>query len=304
MIIAQLHSGLGNQLFQYAAARVVSQKLNTPLKLDITSFTSDSLYQYELAPFNIDATFATEQEVNAAVNLPVKMLPRLLLRLQNRLLPPNRRRTIVRETEYHFTNELAQATQNCYLAGLWQSEKYFMERSDLMRTEFSLKSEIRDDRPDLVHEVLTTEAVSLVVRRGDYLRHPDLNLYGEDLSYHYNALELINSRVTNPHYFIFSDDIDWVKANLKITKPHTFVSEPYPGEVYKINPRRHLDLMLMSRCRHHIITNSTFAWWGAWLNPAPDKIVVAPKRWFKEGNRIYNKVADTRDVIPEKWIQL
>jgi hypothetical protein len=305
MIITELQAGLGNQMFHYAAGRVVAEELNIPLKLDISSFQQSSIYQYELTPFNIIADFATEKEIDEAVNLPTDFWSRTQLRITEKLKPAHKRRSIIRETDYHFTNQLAQATQNCYITGHWQSEKYFKKYDKLIRQEFSLKNNLTDDRTSLLQEINNTCAVSLVVRRGDYLKYDYLNLYGNDMTFYYNAMEIINSKVSNPHYFVFSDDIEWVKSNLILTMPHTFVSEPYPGDAYKVNPRRHLDLILMSRCKHHIITNSTFAWWGAWLNPNENKVVVAPKQWFKADFSFDGiKPANTQDVIPENWIKI
>jgi hypothetical protein len=305
MIVAEIFAGLGNQLFQYAAARAVAERLRVPLKLNVQPLAGSTTCTYDLDKFNITAALASPAEVEAAVSLPAPGLRQNLHRVANRLRPPARRRSIVREVNFHFEDELRTATKNCYLFGHWQSEKYFKGIEPIIRAEFTLAPGVTEDRPNLVAQIGREESVSLIIRRGDFLQYDHLNLYGDNLGYYYQAIECIRRRTRNPHFFIFSDDIAWVKEHLRLEVPHTFVSEPYPGERYKINARRHQDLLLISRCRHHIITNSTFAWWGAWLGTDPAKVVVAPRRWFKEGTRWYNgTVADTKDVLPESWIKL
>jgi len=305
MIIVELFAGLGNQLFQYSAGFALSQKLNVPLKLNIQNFNKSDIYKFDLEPFNISATIATDQEISRAVDFPSDIISKSILKISEKLKPKILKRSIIREKTFHYDNVFNQATKNCYLFGHWQSEKYFNENSDLLKYEFSLKDDYKDLRHDLLNKICATISISLIIRRGDYLKYPELNLYGEDLTYYYNAMDYINSKIESPHYFIFSDDIDWVKLNLKLNKPHTFVSETYPGEEYKINTQRHQDLILISYCKHHIITNSTFAWWGAWLSKYSNKIVIAPKNWFAKSKIWYDgNIANTDDIIPKSWITL
>lgn len=305
MIVAEIFAGLGNQLFQYAAARALAERLQVPLRLNVQPLAGSTTCTYDLDKFSITAALASPAEVEAAVSLPPPGFRQNLRRVANRLKPPAWRRSIVREVNFHFEDELRAATKNCYLFGHWQSEKYFKCFEHIIRREFTLAPGVTEDRPHLVAQIGREESVSLIIRRGDFLQYDHLNLYGDNLGYYYKAIERIKSHTRNPHFFLFSDDIAWVKAHLRLEVPHTFVSEPYPGEQYKINARRHQDLLLISRCKHHIITNSTFAWWGAWLGEDKEKIVVAPQRWFKEGTRWYNgTVADTKDVLPESWIKI
>ncbi len=305
MIVAEIFAGLGNQMFQYAAARALAERLHVPLKLNIQSFDGSTTCTYDLDKFNITAKIATGSEIASAVSLPSSSLKRNWLRITNRLKLSALRRSIVREENFHFEEEFRTATRNCYLFGHWQSEKYFKSFENVIRAEFTLRAGVVEDRPHLVEEIQSRESVSLIIRRGDFLQYDHLNLYGDNLAYYHRAIELLQSRMHNPHFFIFSDDIDWVKQQLKLKTAHTFVSEPYPGQQYKINGRRHQDLILISKCKHHVITNSTFAWWGAWLCADRNKTVIAPKQWFKEGFLWYNgKVADSRDVLPENWIKI
>jgi Glycosyl transferase family 11 len=132
----------------------------------------------------------------------------------------------------------------------------------------------------------------LHIRRGDYVQNPKASaVHGTStLDYYSEAIQLMIGEVGMPHVFIFSDDIDWVKGNLIIPSPHTFVCQNIGADSYR-------DMQLMSLCKHNIIANSSFSWWGAWLNPNPEKIVIAPKQWFVNAN-------NTVDLLPSTWITL
>lgn len=303
MIIAEIFAGLGNQMFQYAAARALAERLQTPLKLNISGYEKNILYPFDLNKFNITATAASKKEIGQAVSLPDNPLIRNWLLLSEKFKAESFKRAIVREKHFHFTNELANATRNTYVFGHWQSEKYFKEYENIIRKEFTLREDI-EDRIELIQQIQQSNSVSLTIRRGDYLQHPDLNLYGDKLTYHYQAVNFITEKITQPHFFVFSDDIEWVKNNLQIAHRTTYVSEIHPGEAYKLNPKRHQDLLLMSTCKHHIITNSTFAWWGAWLSIYPSKIVIAPSQWFGDSFILFGEHPNTKDILPDTWIRL
>jgi hypothetical protein len=131
------------------------------------------------------------------------------------------------------------------------------------------------------------------VRMTDYLTDPvTQKKHGTcDSEYYKRALEYITEKVSNPHFYVFSDDMQWTKQNLDIPQPVCYVDQNSPN-------MGHVDMYLMSLCRHHIIANSTFSWWGAWLNKNPDKIVIAPKKWFAAAE--YN----SDDLIPSSWIRI
>jgi hypothetical protein len=139
---------------------------------------------------------------------------------------------------------------------------------------------------------LACESVSLHIRRGDFVSNRKTNeIHGVlPLEYYYEAIRLITNQVRNPEFFIFSDDIPWVRENLLVPKKVNFVEHPTSNRDYE-------DLILMSNCKHHIIANSSFSWWGAWLSQNPVKRVIAPREW-------YRIVIDTRDLLPEEWIKL
>jgi hypothetical protein len=200
---------------------------------------------------------------------------------------------IVRERFFHFDKEILGLQGDAYLEGYWQSERYFSDIQEVIRSEFAFLSEPDAENERIGKEIQDTNAVSIHVRRGDYVSNPETNrVHGVcSLDYYIQAVRQIVERVKEPHFFVFSDDPPWVKANLFLDHRVTYVTHNFGDKSYE-------DLRLMSSCRHHIIANSSFSWWGAWLNPRPDKIVVAPERWFNNSN------ADTRDLFPAGWVRM
>jgi hypothetical protein len=179
------------------------------------------------------------------------------------------------------------------LDGYWQSERYFADVSDRLRSEFTFKASAAGRNAEIAGEIAAVNAVSLHVRRGDYATNPAMTaMHGIcPIDYYDRAVEFVIERVADPVFFLFSDDPDWVREHLKIDWAVVVVE-------HNDSDTGHEDLRLMGLCRHHVIANSTFSWWGAWLNPSPEKIVVAPKRWFAEDS------IDTSDLLPADWVTL
>lgn len=292
MIIVKLQGGLGNQMFQYALGRHLSIKNNTDLKLDIsaleTNNSSVTKRRYGLSVFNIEASLATKNEV--------AWFKKYLFRKGKFWFWYNR--TIANRSRYaweeHFNFEqwILDLKDPVYLDGFWNTEKYFKDIEDVIRKDFILKEPLTDISKESLSLILKTESVSLHVRRGDYATDPKTNSWLGvcSLEYYDKAIKRIGADIKNPHFFIFSDDPAWVKEN---------ITPPFPTIYVSGNPEKpEEDIVLMSKCRHNIIANSSFSWWGAWLNANPQKIVIAPKQWFK------TKKMDTRDIIPETWIKI
>ncbi len=171
------------------------------------------------------------------------------------------------------------------LSGYWQSENYFADQADLIRQELQPKVAVTGCEP-----MERRESVSLHVRRGDYVQHKTrAPVHGVNLDHYYKrAVDLMQERLANPHFFVFSDEPEWVRENLSLDAPMTVMEAGAPHE----------DLIRMSSCRHHIMANSSFSWWGAWLNPGSEKTVTAPDQWFNVPGH------DTSDLLPEGWIKL
>ncbi len=289
MIIVKLIGGLGNQLFQYAAARRISYLNRIPLKLDISEFIRYKLHKYSLMHFNIIEEMATPAEIQAFK--PQSFFPRLAFRYLSSFNMLSR--SYVMERHFHFDPALLKINHGVYLDGYWQSEKYFLDIEEVIRKELSVKTPPDAGNEQMMERIRNEAAVSLHIRRADYVtNNHTLAVHGCcSLDYYHHAVTLMAEKVESPHFFIFSDDPAWAKSNLQLPFQVTFVTHNGPDKNYE-------DLRLMSLCRHNILANSTFSWWGAWLNAHPDKMVIAPKKWFN------TEAINPKDLLPEDWIKI
>ncbi|MEW5961408.1 MAG: alpha-1,2-fucosyltransferase, partial [Chloroflexota bacterium] len=288
-----LVGGLGNQLFQYAAGRRLSVLHQTPLKFDIFAFKYYEGREYNLKPFCIQEAFATPDEVAKITGTDKKGLARFLFRVGKRLKPYYRRPVFSEPHIRPYDPNILKTLREIYLDGYWQTEKYFIDIQDVIRRELTVKIEPDPQSREIAEEIIRTNAVSIHVRRGDYVSSSQINkVHGFlGLDYYRQCVRLIIEKVTNPHFFIFSDDPAWVVENLRLDYPTTYVTHNDASRNYE-------DLRLMSLCKHNIIANSSFSWWGAWLSSNPPKIVLAPQRWFGDTS------IDTRDLLPASWIRV
>jgi hypothetical protein len=267
-------------MFQYAAGRRLALHLETTLVLDLSHYD-----KYRDRSFELDC-FKLAKDVS--VGSPPKTSKRIV---QNGFsdddfvgLAEGGRNT------GRFEPRILRAPNNSYLVGLWQSDKYFKDYAQQIRQDLVLKENASAKNAELLNKIAAQNAVSLHVRRGDYATYPHLQTLGPlGPDYYKKALELIKSRVKKPVFYIFSDDPDWCKQNLNLGRDFVFVDH---------NSKGFEDLRLMSSCKHHIIANSSFSWWGAWLNPNTDKIVVAPSPWFIDPG------FDTSDFVPADWLRV
>ncbi len=295
MFVVRLIGGLGNQMFQYAFARALARRRGLPVKLDASwyaksDFGSDAPRQFMLEKFNIAGELATAEELRDA-----RRPSRLAVLAQKAL------RKLI-GANYGYDPRAFYARDGSYLEGFWQSERYFADMADEIRREFSLKAPLSQAAAAILKQIESADAahvqgteaeasVSIHVRRGDFVTNKAVrSAFGTvDLAYYRAASRIVTRRVAAPRCFVFSDDIAWAKENLKYGGPAVYVSRPGISDVE--------ELILMSRCRHHILANSSFSWWGAWLDPRPDKIVVAPRRWFRDWR------FRTSGIVPEGWVR-
>ena len=292
MIISNLIGGLGNQMFQYAAGRALSLERGTPLRLDISHFANYELHQgFELnRVFSCTADIANEKDVRTTLGWQsISGVRRVVSRSSMSVL---RHKAFVIEPHFHYWPEIKNVPSDCYLMGYWQSEQYFLAAASQIRAEFSFRQPLSPRNIELAGQMDQTNAISLHVRRGDYVDNSkNLKTYELcSLDYYSASIRHIAERVENPNFFIFSDDIDWAKKNLIIDFSHQYISHNQGAESYN-------DMRLMSCCKHHIIANSSFSWWGAWLNASADKLVIAPKIWFRNQTNV-------TDLLPTEWIKL
>lgn len=284
-IIVKLQGGLGNQLFQYAAGRAFSIYKNTNLKLDLDFFAfpkQNTPRTYALNAFSIQASIATAKDIE-------QIKPNILNRSIQYLLPYYRRTFLNEQCEFCYDPNILKCRGNVYLSGYFQSEKYFKHIEETIKADFTLKDAPNSANSFLLQKIKASNSVAIHIRHGDYVSNNIINSYHGvcNLEYYEKAVNHIATE-TNLNYFIFSDDPNWCKLNLGFLNNQTII------DCNQLMP--HEDLRLMSHCKHFIIANSTFSWWGAWLSLNPTKIVIAPKRWLNVNTQ------DLRDLFPSNWI--
>jgi hypothetical protein len=290
MIVVHLMGGLGNQMFQYAMGRRLALHHQTELFLDCTFLEMENPHhikrEYELEAFRIQAQIATEKELkrfrqsNKVVSKVQQCFPGLF---------PFK---LIHEKSHAFNESILTAPDNSWLNGFWQTEKYFIEIEDRIRSDFEFKSPLQGLNKTLAEKISASESVSIHVRRGDYITPNALTFHGIcTTDYYYQAIETLSKKTTIQELFLFSDDTVWVKQNMRFNLPVTYIDHNTGKNSFE-------DMRLMSLCKHNIIANSSFSWWGAWLNAYTTKTVIAPQTW------ILDKQVNTTDVIPENWLQL
>ena len=286
MIVSHIFGGLGNQLFQFAFGRALAARLGVEFRFDYRSHRIPELSHFCLHHFSIDAQQAERR------GLPAIRHDGLLPYLRDRLR--GSRFTLYEEKGIGFDPETLSLGDNTYLKGYWQSERYFRDQADLVRRHLQVVTPPGPETRRVMSEQDACLPVSLHVRRGDYVSNAKFNAtYGTCSPEYYRAaaLHLAEKSAREPVFFAFSDEPGWVRENLDLPFEIRVVGHNAPEAAYD-------DIRLMSRCRHHIVANSSFSWWGAWLNPDPGKIVVAPKRWFADARM------QDHDLIPPEWVTL
>jgi hypothetical protein len=292
MIISNLVGGLGNQMFQYACARSLSLELDLPLKFSIDTFFAYNAHNgFELARvFSLELEIASDEDLRDLIGWG-RSLPLARRALVKRPLSWLAGSRFLGEPHFKYWPTLrARAHQGGYLQGYWQSERYFKCNAAQIRADFTFRDELRGANLHIAHSIGQHTAISVHVRRGDYVSDSKTFATHGTCSplYYHKAIDTLLQVCPGAKLVAFSDDPYWVSQVLRPRYPGMILVDHNKGtESYN-------DMRLMSMCRHHVIANSSFSWWGAWLNPNPDKIVIAPARWFADGR-------DSDDVIPEGW---
>jgi len=280
-------------MFQYAAGRALSLSTHQIQNLDLNDFTGYQLHNgFELERvFNIDKVVkSTSSNIQELLSWRANSFAKKILRRSH--FAKLRGQSFIVEPYFNYWPNFFELKQDCYLYGYWQSERYFKDFANIIRQDFAFKIPLDERNKQIALDIANTQSVSLHVRRGDYVNDPKnsniINICS--LEYYREAIEYIVNRIEKPVFYIFSDDMAWVKAHLSTDFPCIYVDYNSGLESYR-------DMQLMSLCKHHIIANSSFSWWGAWLNPNPEKMVIAPRKWFVNNNNV-------DDLIPQDWITL
>lgn len=298
MVTVFLRGGLGNQMFQYALGLHLAKKNSTMLTLD-TVYLRDrfprrnfSYRTYDLDVFTIMPRLTALSKAADALPIPGFWLGLDLGGIKIRELAGVQK--MIKEKSDRFDPTVLDERGNIFLFGRWQSEKYFTEIAEEICNTFQFRHPLEGEAVVLGQRIVACNAVSLHVRRGDFAAFKNVaQMMGDtNLSYYQKAAAYMADRVKDPEFFIFSDDIAWCKENIKLAYPVTYMPPSAAG------PKAAFDLELMSLCKHNIIANSTFSWWGAWLNNNPGAIVIAPKQWYGDGR------GGAEDMVPERWVRI
>lgn len=267
MIVVKLMGGLGNQLFQYAFGYALSKAHNKNLKFDNSSFKADAQREYELTKLNLEVSLVSAEEISSIPSCKVYT-----------------------EKNFSYNTETFLIDKYQYFKGYWQTEKYFWECRKEIAKQILSAQDLSSKSKKYARKINNTESISLHIRRGDYVTNKKTNSFHGTCSmdYYLKAIEIIKNQTTTQHFYIFSDDLLWAKENMNFIKTATFVELDNDAS-------DHEEILLMSMCEHNIIANSSFSWWGAWLNQNDSKIVIAPKKWF------LNTSLNTVDLIPTEW---
>lgn len=287
-VIVRIEGGLGNQLFQYAAARSLADRLDCELALDLRSLVDNGDRPFQLDLYRIRARVATPQQLANLPDWRSSRWGRLRSSLSQRM-PAILSYPVFWPRSFAYDPRFERISRPVYQVGYWQSEKYFDWNRARLLQDIQLVNPILATTPWL-EQILNTRSVALHIRRGDYVSNAAAAQFHGlcDMVYYHTAVQALKQQFPDIHVFVFSDEPDWARANLRLDVP-TFYVDANPGQV---------DLELMRQCRHHVVANSSFSWWAAWLCESVGQVVHAPRRWFAD------PTTDTSDVVPENWIQL
>tara|TARA_Y100000034_G_scaffold20722_2_gene23731 strand:- start:3825 stop:4736 length:912 start_codon:yes stop_codon:yes gene_type:complete len=301
MVIVRLKGGVGNQMFLYAIGRHLSIRNKTPLKLDLTYLKLNKQRNYELKYFNINAKVIP---LLFGSTIPSRIFFKTF-KILSKIL--KKRSLYPRQKNYYFDKEILDM-KVFILDDYWTSENYFKDISETIKKEFTLKDNLNKENEFMLKKIIGSNSICIHLRRGDVTPGSKrAKKVGKafSLDYYKNSIKLIEKKVKNPYFFVFSDGIEWAKKNFKINSPTVYVDINGPDEGSK-------DLNLMKHCKHFIIA-STFSWWAAWLSENKDKIILASKVWFNplEKNEIpkntkkkWPYIRDEGDIIPKRWIRV
>lgn len=297
IIIVRLLGGLGNQMFQYALGRKLSILHKRVLKLDASIYNSENqsksfaVRNFNLDVFNIKKNFANETDIKPFEKyLGQNFFSRLLRRfssgkkyyLNSYIYEP-------RGKNFIFDPHLLKVKLKpiVYIDGFWQTEKYFSDIESVIRKDFTFKDSPNAQNQALLEKILNEQSVGIHIRHGDNATKMAAGHGVLPLEYYYQALKSLKQQADINNLYIFSDDPEWAKQNLHFNEPAIFVANN--------QNEPHEDMRLMAACKHHIIGNSTFSWWAAWLGKKPGQFVFAPSRYHMNDN------ISTTDLYPKAW---
>ncbi|MBN2091921.1 alpha-1,2-fucosyltransferase [candidate division KSB1 bacterium] len=278
---------------QFALGRCLSLKNNCELKLDLSWFDamkSDCTYRtFKLNRFKLNMQTASQEEINDIKGQKNRFDK--LKRVKAKYLRFKNQTYVIEKKNNKFDSSILKLHPPVYLEGYWHTHRYFIEAYNCLKKDFTLKDILVAPSSRTLDKIRSVNSVSVHIRRGDYISNPsNLKRYGTvTLEYYQKCLEYISNQINDPHFFVFTDDFDWAKQYIKTDFPISWMDQKTPEKDC-------VDLWLMTNCMHHVIANSTYSWWGAWLASNPDKIVINPVKW-NNTEKQYN-----RDRSPDHWL--
>jgi hypothetical protein len=288
MIIVNLTGRLGNQLFQYSCARALQEIYSEEIQLNITELNTFTNFEFELGDYilneNVSVIGNKPLPWYADLRSPVvrvlkKFIPNLYFKIMSSLGI-----FVWQSSEY---KELPiVGTENKIINGWWQSDKYFNNVRSILVNEIVPKNELLKHNYSLYEKIQNSESVCITIRRGNYVDNPSFKKkhFVCDNDYFQKAIDKMQILVPNCVFFVFSDDIEWVKSNMNLPENSHFEIGDDP--VWE-------KLRIMSACKHFIISNSTFSWWAQYLSINENKVVIAPSKWYADGRKA--------DLHEESW---
>lgn len=289
MVIVKIYGGLGNQMFQYAFYKSLCSYYSE-VYTDTYSFKPSWVFdEVKLSQVFENVLIDDRQNLKS-----IKLIPKnnLITRVM-KFLHLNKKIHFY-EKSFLYNDLVFNLNGDIYFEGYWQTEKYFFDIQEQIRHSFKFRTISDDKNLKFLHQIVNEESVSIHIRKGkDYLNNP-LVFNTCELEYYSNAIKIIKEKVDSPRFYIFSDNPDWVLEHLNFLD---FTIVDWNSTIGKNN---YVDMQLMSNCKHNIIANSSYSWWGAWLNENNEKIVICPRRWFNSSKKRFN----TRDLTPSTWISL
>ncbi len=296
MVISRLTGGLGNQMFQYAFGKHISIIKNTEHKLDVSEYVFNKpdydrgIRMFGLDSFNISSKKATEKDLNKYLWIKESTIRRKIFLIFHNSKNYFKKKYILEPQENYlkFDKNILENIKydDIYLEGYWLSEKYFKNIEKEIRRDFTIKNQPSIENAEYLRKIKNDNSVCVHIRRGDKIKIENGIV---SVEYYNKAIKHIVKKTKTPTFFVFSDNIDWAKDNLKIKEKCFFVSHNNK-ELNDVE-----DMRLMTACKHHIIGNSSFSWWAAWLGKTPNQIVICPRFWHSKGD------LSNYDYVPNGW---
>ena len=291
MIIVKLWGGLGNQLFQYSYGYQLAKRLETDLKLDTSYYNKQNLRQPILLDFNLEyRDIIPEEQLYWTIKFLNKKNPNRIIRIPNyTCISIGKNFRYLKETRFHYDDRLQYYSKdNTYVDGYWQCPDYFEEQKENLINQFDLNTDYLKRLKDIIFKIKSENSVAVHIRRGDYVgnKNPFSLLSLLDKSYYIEAIKKAKIILGNPIFYFFTNDVEWVKKEFGEMSDSFIISDICQCSDIE-------ELLIMSICKHQIISNSTFSWWAAWLNKNPKKIVWAPNEGW--GNK---------NILTDRWSKI